>query len=247
MVQILLESPTRSRLLAMRTSNFSRVRALVAVLAVLTGACSSADQQPTRPAPEPEQGQQIADPPASPWHDPSYAPPTRLVTSRILLEPLAGRHVELDYAALMGSREHLQRTLRWGDWPRTDFTLEENLGDLERHWQEFEDREGYAFTVLSLDRSQCLGCIYLEPADPNDRSTRDAMLAYWVIEEELASELDRHLLAEVLAWIERDWLFEKVVVPTHVDNDRGVRLADELGLDSVPTGSATHVIHVWQR
>ncbi|MHC5209274.1 MAG: GNAT family N-acetyltransferase [Planctomycetota bacterium] len=184
---------------------------------------------------------------ASPWLDLSYEPPTALVTDRMLLEPLAVRHVELDFAALMGSREHLQRTLHWGDWPRPDFTVEENREDLERHWKEFEAREGYAFTVLSPDRARCLGCVYLSPAgDP--QTSRDALLAYWVIEEQLPRELDRHLLEQMLAWIERDWLFERVAVPVHVDDTRGADLARALGLERVEgAGGESALVFSWRR
>jgi RimJ/RimL family protein N-acetyltransferase len=184
----------------------------------------------------------------TPWFDPSYSPPTSLQTDRILLEPLAARHAELDFAALMGSREHLQRTLHWGDWPSADFTLEENRSDLEDHWKEFEAREGYAFTVLAPDRSRCLGCVYLVPAGRNDRTSRGAQLAYWVIEEQLSEDLDRHLLEQVLAWIEQDWLFDTVAIPLHVENERGAEIARALDLTlKEGAGSPSHLVFVWQR
>ena len=40
---------------------------------------------------------------------------------------------DLDYAAFMGSREHLRRTLEWGPWPKPDMTLEANAKDLANH------------------------------------------------------------------------------------------------------------------
>lgn len=162
-----------------------------------------------------------------PWTA-EFDPPTVLETARMQLEPLAPYHVQLDYAALMGSREHLQRTLRWGDWPRADFTVEENRADLLRHWQEFENGEGYAFTVLSPDRGECLGCVYLNPSPLG--GARSAMLAYWVIERELAKDLDRHLLDTLLQWFEREWPFESVLIAEHRDNGRGLELARAAGL-----------------
>ncbi len=190
----------------------------------------------------------------APWFDTRYSPPTELSTSRMHLEPLAAQHVELDFAALMGSREHLQATLRWGSWPRGDFTVDENRKDLERHWQEFVDREGYAYTVLTPDRTRCIGCIYLEPTGTRASPTNEAALAYWVIEDELATDLDGHLLAEVIAWIERDWSFDRVVIPTHIDNKRGVAVAARVALQRLDSISLTeespddaHVIAVWKR
>jgi RimJ/RimL family protein N-acetyltransferase len=161
-----------------------------------------------------------------PWTD-AFEPPRTLDTARVHLEPLAPSHVELDFAALMGSREHLQRTLHWGDWPRPDFTLAENRDDLARHWQEFVDREAYAYTVLSPDGSRCVGCVYLEalPGGGPD----DAAMAYWVIEPELATDLDRHLLEALGRWFEDAWPWKRVVLQNHRENARGHDVASALG------------------
>jgi RimJ/RimL family protein N-acetyltransferase len=186
--------------------------------------------------------------PSSPWFDPDFTPPAGLETGRVVLEPLAPRHAALDHAALMGSREHLQRTLQWGDWPSEEFTVEENRGDLERHWKEFEAREGYAFTVLSPDRSTCLGCIYLEPADGKDPSSRNARFAYWVVEDRLDEDLDRHLLEAVLAWIRRDWPLETLALQLRVENERGATIARDLGLQPLEGARVPdHRIFIWER
>ena len=63
--------------------------------------------------------------------------------------------VEKDYEAVIESRD-LLRSMFGGDWPRDGFTLEENLKDLERHQQEFLDREAFAYTVVSLDNDRVL-------------------------------------------------------------------------------------------
>ena len=175
----------------------------------------------------------------------SFEPPETLTTERMHLEPLHPRHVDLDFAALMGSRAHLQQTLRWGDWPRVDFTVAENLEDLEMHWREFEGNEAYAYTVLSPDRSTCIGCIYINPVpDAYD----EAKLSYWVIEPELATELDRHLLESLFGWFERDWPFRRMSLPTHADNERGHALSRSLGLtDDGVGGRDSSTMFVWSR
>jgi hypothetical protein len=74
------------------------------------------------------------------------------------------------------------------------------------------------------------------------------MLAYWVIEEQLPGELDRHLLEQVLDWIERDWLYERVAIPVHVENERGAELARSLGLEPVENaGSQASLLFAWLR
>ena len=168
-----------------------------------------------------------------PWAACRAAPPARglepppgLDTPRAHLEPLDPKHAELDYAALMSSRPHLRSTLHWGDWPRDDFKLEQNRRDLERHAREFASREAFAYTVLAPDRARCLGCVYIDPS----RDGASARLEFWVIEPDLATDLDEHLLRELLAWIGRDWPFERVEIPMHRENARGIGLARGLGL-----------------
>ena len=65
-----------------------------------------------------------------------FTVPTGLRTDELLLRTLRASDVELDYEAVMASREMLH--LRSGGrWPREDFTLEENLADLQQHEAEF--------------------------------------------------------------------------------------------------------------
>ncbi|MFY9341963.1 MAG: GNAT family protein [Planctomycetota bacterium] len=166
-----------------------------------------------------------------PWSA-GYVAPRSLETERVHLEPLAPEHTSLDYAALMGSREHLRRTLQWGSWPRPDMTLDDNRRDLERHYQLFQENKQYSYTVQDRTRAKCVGCIYFDPPE-NQVANPTAQLAYWVIESELAAGLDRHLLESTLAWVRRDWPFTTVVVPVHGSNTRGIALARDLGLDEL--------------
>jgi RimJ/RimL family protein N-acetyltransferase len=221
------------------------VRLLLSLAPMLSLAgCSSpgSTEAPMDPSPSATPG---------PWTA-AFEPPQTLDTARVHLEPLAPRHVELDFAALMGSREHLQRTLHWGDWPRPDFTVEENREDLARHWQEFVDREGYAYTVLTPDGSRCVGCVYLEalPGGAPD----DVAMAYWVIEPELASDLDRHLLDALGGWFQDAWPWRRVVLLNHPENVRGNEVASALGWSSDASALArlaearpTETLLVWER
>ena len=185
---------------------------------------------------------------SSPWKQPRYVPPTGIETARMVLEPLAPRHVERDYAALMSSREHLQRTLQWGTWPREGFTLDENLADLEMHWREFEERVGFAYTVLTPDRQRCLGCVYFTPIDPSQLDVNRALFAYWVIEDELETELDRHLLESILTWVKSDWPFEAVGLLVHDDNTRGSELARAAELEVAEDAEVPgNQVYRWER
>ena len=82
--------------------------------------------------------------------------------------------VEKDYEAVMESQELLRSG--GSSWPREGFTLEENLADLKRHQQEFLNREAFAYTVVSIDESRVLGCVYIDPARKSDT---DAEVYMW--------------------------------------------------------------------
>lgn len=155
-------------------------------------------------------------------------PPRSFDSERVHLEPLGPEHAQSDFVALMCSREHLRRTLGWGDWPRADFTVGENRADLQRHREEFERSEAFAYTVQSPDRARCVGCIYLNRAEIDD-ARAGVRLDYWVAESELAEDLDRHLLECVVRWLEDEWGFDAVLISVRAENIRGVRIAMETG------------------
>lgn len=173
-----------------------------------------------------------------------FTPPLALDTPRVHLEPLKPEHAELDHQAVMSSREHLRKTLHWGDWPAEGMSVAENRSDLERHWKEFENREAYAYTVMTPDRKRCVGCVYLKPGG---NRPRDAMLAFWVAEEELAGDLDKHLLEALVLWLERVWPLDTVTIPLHTDNGRGVKIAEDLKLRRLGAPKDDMVRFAWMR
>jgi hypothetical protein len=116
--------------------------------------------------------------------------------------------VEKDYEAVM---ETQQRFHEMGySWPREGFTLKENLADLKRHQKEFLDREAFAYTVVTLDESRVLGCVYINPLENDDI---DASVKMWVRQSEYDKGFDPILFEEVKKWIEADWPFIKVTYP----------------------------------
>ena len=98
-----------------------------------------------------------------------------LIGLDMVLEPLSSRHVELDYEAVMESKELLRR---WSmsDWPRDGFTIEENAADLIRHEAEHFDRVAFTYTVLNPAATECFGCVYINPLDDKLRAELSAAL-----------------------------------------------------------------------
>jgi len=138
--------------------------------------------------------------------------PALLETERFRLRLLSVDDVEKDYEAVIESRE-LLHTMFGGPWPRPRFTLEENLADLERHQQEFLSRKAFAYTVVSLDETRVLGCIYINPPETTDS---DAVVVMWVRQTGYDKGLDEILFNNVKDWISSDWPFKKVDYPGRI-------------------------------
>jgi hypothetical protein len=146
--------------------------------------------------------------------------PDGLVTNEFLIRPLLATDVELDYAAVMESKEFLRK---WdqSSWPADDFTPADNLKDLERHHREHIHRESFTFTVMNATKTECLGCIYIFPRTArwlaNAETTPigaaewknyEAVILFWIRQSRLAEALDRTLLDTLRPWFEQEWAFD---------------------------------------
>lgn len=175
---------------------------------------------------------------------PSELPlPPGLNTPRLVLEPLQPRHVQLDYVAVMESRDYL-RLWSGSPWPADDFTLADNLRDLQLHWREHQERAAFTYTVLNPARDICLGCVYLRPLDElapfnptqlADVAPDESLVRFWIRSLQQDSELERHLLETLLAWFRKDWSFKRILFETRVENGRQAQLFNSAPLQHVMT------------
>ena len=137
--------------------------------------------------------------------------PQKLETDQFRLRMLSVDDVDKDYEAVVSSAERLRSMFnQWGGWPREGFTIQENLEDLKRHQKEFERRDAFAYTVVSLDENIVLGCVYIDPSQLEDA---DAEVLMWVRESEYEKGMDPILFHVVNEWLKNTWPFEKVVYP----------------------------------
>jgi RimJ/RimL family protein N-acetyltransferase len=142
--------------------------------------------------------------------------PSNLMADQYLLRPLRTTDVELDYDAVMSSRAML-RAWSQSSWPAEDFTLQGNLDDLERHQREHEAGEAYTFTVMNLDQTRCLGCVYINPLpqellNPGQGADQTkawsgpaAFVRFWVRRALQDDKFDLLLLRELVAWFQTEW------------------------------------------
>lgn len=161
-------------------------------------------------------------------------------TEEFLLRPLTAAHNPLDYEAVMASQQKL-RLLGTGEWPRPDFTPEENLVDLEGHEADFHARRGFTYTVQDPSGTRCLGCVYFYPLDQSLRRVgadeaasqvgdHEAVAWFWVRPDGVPADLDRRLLVALLQWLGNDFAFKRVLFRTWAADERQPALLSEAGL-----------------
>jgi hypothetical protein len=134
--------------------------------------------------------------------------PSGLVTDAFRLEPLGPQHNEDDYRAWQSSVDHIRSTPGFvgRSWPRPEMTLEDNLGDLNRHADDFSRRTGFTYTVLDNAGGEVVGCVYIYPAKSDDSAA--ARVSSWVRADRAG--LDRELHAAVSDWLATAWPFPAV-------------------------------------
>ncbi|MEL7157608.1 MAG: GNAT family N-acetyltransferase [Actinomycetota bacterium] len=160
-----------------------------------------------------------------------------------ILRPLLPSDNKLDHQAVMSSREFLYHWEQDPPYPAEDFSLEDNLRDLEQMDGEHRNGTRYTYTVMNTDETEVLGCIYLLPNndrmyrtadvtshDGTDLSSVDATLSFWVRVSTWDDGFERILLERVLAWLADDWGLERPAVVTNEHLDHQIATIESLGL-----------------
>jgi hypothetical protein len=136
--------------------------------------------------------------------------PEKFETSKFRIRKLKAKDVYLDYLAVMSSIDIIKQT-RGGDWPTPNLTFEDDLIDLAWHQREFEHQSSFAYTVMNLEETECLGCLYLYP--PGFRKpapeNSDADISFWVTQTAYNQGLYPELYETIKNWLITDWPFKQ--------------------------------------
>ena len=138
--------------------------------------------------------------------------PEKMETDEYRLRMLSIDDVEKDFEAVTSSAKHVSKVWPESGWP-DGLTLRQNLIDLGWHEKEFQNRTSFAYTMVTLDESKVLGCVYFYPTD---KSGYDAEIFMWVIESELKNGLDERLFNEVQKWLDIEWPFTNPAFPGRI-------------------------------
>ena len=134
--------------------------------------------------------------------------PAGLETPDFRIRPLLISDVVKDYDAVMTSAEHLQGVFGPGrEWPGGPDVPSRDLmpGPRLAPHKEFQRRSSFAYTVMSLDGANCLGCLYISPSRLPGYGTEGLLLD----PRQLRRRHDGRLLDDALrGWISARWPFQ---------------------------------------
>jgi hypothetical protein len=127
------------------------------------------------------------------------------------LRPIRESDVDIDYPAVMGSRETLWARFggMWG-WPPENMTYAADRQDLARHEAEISAHVTFNYAVLNHDETELLGCVYIDPPGERTPDGADALVSWWVVDSELGGDLERSLNTLVPSWLADRWGFHAV-------------------------------------
>ena len=127
------------------------------------------------------------------------------------LRPIRESDVDIDFPAVMGSRERLWAKYgeAWG-WPPATMTPEQDRDDLAHHEAEIAAHETFNYAILDEAETELLGCVYIDPPEPGSPTGTDAVVSWWVVDRMAGSDLDRELSEFVPRWLEQVWGFVAV-------------------------------------
>ena len=135
--------------------------------------------------------------------------PEEFKDSEFTLKPLTIRDVIKDYDAVMSSVGHLKGLMDDSGWPDR-LTIEENLIDLGWHQREFTERHSFAYTVLSPNDHECIGCCYIYPSEKKEF---EVQAFYWIRQDMLSDGLEERLGEVFKKWLRKEWPFKSIEFP----------------------------------
>lgn len=169
--------------------------------------------------------------------------PASLATAEFTLRPITADDAEIDFAAVVETREHL-RLWEQSTWPADDFTVEENREDLVGLEQRHSEHRAYTYTVLDPSGTESLGCVYVFPTTASfltkaavtpvsgDRwDDVEAVVYFWARLSRMQSGMDGRLLDALREWFARDWKLDRTVYVTNEQFTQQVELIGRTDLE----------------
>ncbi len=147
-----------------------------------------------------------------------FTPPRQACLPHFRLEALSPDHAEADHQAVCRSANAIRHVFGpQNHWPPTNISFDENLADLRRHLAEFEQRQAFAYCLLTPDGKHYLGCLYLKPIKSrleNDwrKQSFQAQAFLWLSLGDNPLQ-EEQTLASLQNWLSRHWPLASIAWP----------------------------------
>jgi len=177
------------------------------------------------------------------FRDQGIEPAAGFAGDGFIVRPLVPTDVTLDYEAVMASREFLFHWEQDPPYPPEDFSVADNLGDLEKMDRAHREGSRYTYTVMNTAETEVLGCLYLLPNDDRmylsaevtshdgtDLTTVDATISFWVRPSTWGAGFECVVLESVLDWLHRDWSLVQPVIITNEHLTHQIATIESLGV-----------------
>ncbi|RBL67360.1 hypothetical protein C3E98_032390, partial [Pseudomonas sp. MWU13-2625] len=144
-----------------------------------------------------------------------FYPPRQVCFADFQLDVLGPDHAQADHQAVQANADAIRHVFGPDNhWPPADIGFKENLADLQRHFDEFEQCVAFAYCLLSPDKQGYLGCLYIKPIksrQENDwRKLRFQAQAFlWLSAGDKPLPADQ-AVTTVQNWLAQDWPFAAV-------------------------------------
>jgi len=168
----------------------------------------------------------------------NYSIPDSFQNTHCFCEPLKPDHIHLDYEAVMSSRQFL-RLWSKSDWPSDNFQLEDNLNDLVMHEKEHIEGVAYTYTILSVDKNECLGCLYVNPTDRIEPVTdhernllnqRPATIRFWIRNSYQNTDKESIIVKDLISWFKLTWGLKEILFSCNKQVPGQIKLFRSSGL-----------------
>ncbi|MEO2219570.1 hypothetical protein ABGV49_21160 [Chromobacterium vaccinii] len=147
-----------------------------------------------------------------------FSPPRQVRFPDFSLAVLGPDYAEPDLQAVRSSANAIRHVFGPDNyWPAADISFDENLADLKRHFDEFDQRYAFAYCLLAPDDQRYLGCLYLKPIksrQENDwRKQRFQAQAFlWLNASDNPLSADQ-TVAALQDWLAQDWPLAAIAWP----------------------------------
>jgi hypothetical protein len=89
-------------------------------------------------------------------------------------------------------------------------TFDDDRKDLARHEREIAAHETFNYAILDQGETALLGCVYIDPPGPESPVGTDAVVSWWVVDDQAGGELEGTLDRFVPRWLAGTWGFQSV-------------------------------------